>query len=110
MPGLRPTNTQIKLGARESVRWLVMWAYFDGGAYDEDGRFFFPKGEGEAEEAGWVALRFVEVDRGVALEAGEDMAGAETLELDTPAKVGDVGVGLDRLVPLLLGDGISAKV
>lgn len=87
-----------------------MWAYFDGGAYDEDGGFFFFKGEGEAEEAGSVALRFVEAVRGVALPAGEDMAGAETLEVDISAGVGDVVVGLDCLVPRLLGDVISAKV
>ena len=32
IPGLRPMNMQIRLGASESVRWLVKWAYFDGGA------------------------------------------------------------------------------
>lgn len=52
-----------------------------------------------------MALRFVEAARGVALPASEDMAGAETLEVDVPA-----GVGLDRLVSRLFGDGISAKV
>lgn len=110
MPGLRPTNTQIKLGARESVRWLVMWAYFDGGAYDEDGRLFFFTGDGEAKEVGSVVFRFMETAWGVALPAGEDLAGAETLEVTIPAGVGDVGVGLDRLAIRLSGDGISAKV
>lgn len=57
-----------------------------------------------------MALRFVEAARGVALPASEDMAGAETLEVDVPAGVGGAGLGLDRLVSRLFGDGISAKV
>ena len=109
MPGLSPTKTQIKSGVRESVRWLVMWAYFDGGAYDEDGRFFF-KGEEEAGDAGSVALRFIEAARDVALRAGDDTPRAETLQSDVAAGVGEVWVEINVLVTGLFGDGFSARV
>lgn len=69
---------QMRLGARESVRRFVRCAYFEGGAYDEDWRFFFLEGERETVEAGSVALRFREVARDAACRVGEEIASAES--------------------------------
>lgn len=66
-------------------------------------------GEGQAEAAGSVVLRFREVDRDDALRAGEDMTCLETLWVDGCTDVEDPWVEVDFLVSRLFGDGVSAK-
>lgn len=46
-PGFRPMKIVMRLGERESVRWFGRCAYLDGGAYLEERRIFFLKGEEE---------------------------------------------------------------
>lgn len=59
-------------------------------SYEEDVGFFFFEREGEAEEAGSVALRFKEVARDGAFRVGEDMACVEISSFDVVAGVGEV--------------------
>ena len=62
MPGLTPMKRVMRLGASESVRWFVRWAYLEGGATPEvEARvlafLLVAVGEERAGSAGWVDLR-----------------------------------------------------